>query len=145
MPNHRRGFSLIELMIVTTIVAILTGIAIPAYQNHMRKARRADGRAALIALQLQQEKFRASCPSYATTIGAPVAATLCGDGVVSGNATSSSGYYRLGIANAGATGYTLSATPTALNGQNNDAACSPLRITNTAGTIGYTPTGSGCW
>lgn len=39
-PDH--GFSLIELMIVVTIIGILSIIAIPSYQNYTKRARFAE-------------------------------------------------------------------------------------------------------
>ena len=52
-----RGFTLIEVLIVFAIFGILASLAYPSYQYVMRKAKRAEGRAALLELMQQQERF----------------------------------------------------------------------------------------
>ena len=44
------GFTLIELLIVVVIVGVLASIAYPAFQDSIRKARRADASAGLSAV-----------------------------------------------------------------------------------------------
>lgn len=70
MRKQTYGFTLIELMIVIVIVGILTVIALPAYQDYVRKSRRAEVIALMLDLQLTQEKFRANNISYASSLAA---------------------------------------------------------------------------
>ena len=54
---RRNGFTLVEMLIVVTVGAILVTVALPSYQEYLRKARRSDGKEALLRLQLEQERF----------------------------------------------------------------------------------------
>ena len=50
------GVTLIELMIVVTIIAIIVGIAYPSYVRQAQKAGRSDATTALLAIAAAQEK-----------------------------------------------------------------------------------------
>lgn len=59
-----RGFSLIQVIVALAVVGILAGIAYPSYLEATRKAKRAEGRAALYQLMLQEERFYSQRNSY---------------------------------------------------------------------------------
>lgn len=48
MAHRTRGFTLIELMITVTVIAILSMIAYPSYQEYIRRSNRAAAKAALL-------------------------------------------------------------------------------------------------
>lgn len=62
--ESRRGFTLIEVMSVMLIAAILAAIAYPSYREAILKARRIEGKAALMKLMQQQERYYALHASY---------------------------------------------------------------------------------
>ena len=67
--SKHQGFTIIELMIVIVIIGVIAAIAIPAYSDYVTRARRADAKKAILALQIAQEKLRANCVFYAQNIG----------------------------------------------------------------------------
>lgn len=129
IPQIRKsgGFSLMELMIVVVVVAILMAVAVPAYENSTQKARRADGKAALLGLQLAQEKFRANCRFYAGAVGnADVCGTDAASSTVNYPGVSEEGYYTITVAAASGNAFTLSADPR--EGQARDTGCDPMQL-----------------
>lgn len=59
------GFTLIEVMIVVAIVAILASIAIPAYQDYVRRGQLTDATGNLSSLRVQMEQFYQDNRNYA--------------------------------------------------------------------------------
>src|SRR2546423_11359413 len=58
------GFSLLEIMIGIVIVALLAAIAYPSYTDAVRKAKRAEGRTAMMQLMEQQERYYSRYNTY---------------------------------------------------------------------------------
>lgn len=77
-----RGFTLIELMVAVVVVAILAAIAVPSYQEHLRKGRRADAQAFLMQVANRQQQYILDARSYAlgadalNLLNSPVPATV---------------------------------------------------------------------
>lgn len=62
--RRNKGFTLIELLIVVTVIGILSAIAMPAYTQWVIKGKRAEGRAALLDLMMQQERYMTQHNTY---------------------------------------------------------------------------------
>ena len=62
--RQKRGFTLVELMVVVAIIAILAAIAIPAYGRYAFRARRPDGQELLLRIANAQERFYATNNHY---------------------------------------------------------------------------------
>ena len=63
--NKRRGFSLVELMIAVAIVAILAGIALPAYNNYIATSREGALISSISTMSVFQEDYRLRTGAYA--------------------------------------------------------------------------------
>jgi len=141
-PSRRgRGFTLIELMIVVVVVAVLSMVALPAYQSSVRKARRADARSALVITAQMMERYATEHggAGYSTAI----LSDTPGDTVVA-KPLSDNGYYRLALSNLTATTFTLRAAP---QGQQGVDECSNFTLDERGvrGVDSLTRTTADCW
>lgn len=136
-PCREGGFSLVEILIVLAIVALMSAVAVPLYDGHLRRARRAEARAALLqaAHHLERE---------ATATGAYPAGAL-----PAGLSDAAGGHYRITRAAPeseldGALRFTLRATP--LGAQTRDD-CGTFTLSSTGerGLLGNRASVSDCW
>lgn len=68
--QSQKGFSLIELVVVMTIIGILTALGLPQVTEYIAKARRAEVQSNLSNLHSAQKSFHTQWSSYYTNLAA---------------------------------------------------------------------------
>ena len=122
--NKQSGFTLIELMVVTAILAIIVTIGYPLYVEQSYKARRADAKTALTDAAQTIERCRTNTNTYVGCYSTQ---------------NSPEGYYQVTYS---ATASTYTLTATAQGVQAKDTDCASFTFTHT-GNKGATS--SKCW
>lgn len=136
LPAHMRlprGFTLIELMITVLIVSVLLAVAVPSYQNQVRKSRRIEAKTALLDFASREERFLSTAANGANysqvagDLGYPALPQVVG-----------SGYYSVNVCVAGAAAcapsnlptpaFTVTATPVAGTSQALDLPCTSFSV-----------------
>lgn len=70
MLKNKKGFTLIELMIVVAIIGILAAIAIPNFMNYQCKAKQTEAKTILGNIRVAQEAYLAEYDTYTQDTGA---------------------------------------------------------------------------
>jgi len=71
--SNKKGFTLIELMIVVAIIGILSAIAIPNFVNFRYKAKTSEAKANLGAIRSCEEAYKAEMETYLVCNATPAA------------------------------------------------------------------------
>jgi type IV pilus assembly protein PilE len=121
--SRKRGFTLIEVMIVVSVIAVLSSIALPSFEAQLQKARRTDALISVMTIQSAQERYRSNNSSYGSLadIGVPD--------------VSPSKHYALKSVATGPDGFEVIAT--AVGVQARGVGCRYMRLSSTGGYAAY--------
>jgi type IV pilus assembly protein PilE len=113
------------MMIVVAVVAILSAIAIPAYQNYLKESRRASAKTALLDIASREEKYFSINNVYAQSLSSLGYSTIVNGAIQVPNA--SNDYYNVNVPAAASTAFSATATPE--NAQASDV-CGSFTLNN---------------
>ena len=129
------GFTLVETLVVIAIISIIVAIALPNYQDSVRKARRADAKKDLVGIAGFAERIFTESGSYNSDLDSDGDVDLV---AAAAEASGRSDGYTYTVAVAAGT-HTITATPTSTQAAD---PCGTMTITQTGQT---TAAEAYCW
>ena len=154
--RRQSGYSLIELLLVVTIVAALAAIALPSYRDNVLRSNRSVAQAGLMELVNRQTNFHLNNKTYTAdlnNLGYPAgrvfglngkSVIVLDDQLSPVDSSDTSRIYLIQIDSAATNTLTASAIPQQF--QANDIECGTFSIDQTgAQTISGTGTIADCW
>ena len=132
--SSQDGFTLIEMMITVAIIGILAAIALPSYQDYVRKGKAAEATSTLAGLRVQMEQYFQDYRTYEDVDGktAPCAPP-----------TNSAKYFTYSCSSQKPTTYTITAAGVAGQGMGNFSFTIDQNNGKTSNFDGTT--GGTCW
>lgn len=121
--KRNQGVTLLELIVVLTIVAILAVVGFPSYQTYLMESRRSDAIDALRENQLTLENYM------------QVNGVTPASGAVTLLTTSKAGFYNITYTQVDNNSYKLVATAVSGKSQVNDTGCTTITLISQMDTI----------
>lgn len=130
--RQKRGFTLVEMIIVVAVISILSAIAWSYFRQESMANRRSEAIAAITKIANELDEYHADNKTY-------VGYTI--NTVISGKLK----WYTASLSNLSPTTYTVTLTPSGVQAQDTDCTSLTINETGRKGFTGSAPSATRCW